>query len=67
MEAEGNGLHRGSSVVQMVFAEVHAQNETVGLAIICITKHRLGSKGGPTTLCGKPTYKHKYSIIKTDP
>ncbi|KAL3708879.1 hypothetical protein TMatcc_002667 [Talaromyces marneffei ATCC 18224] len=34
----------------------------VGLAIIRITKHRLGSKGGPTALRGEPAYKHKYSI-----
>jgi hypothetical protein len=36
----------------------------VGLAIIRITKHRLGSKGGPTALYGEPAYKHEYSIIK---
>ncbi|KAL3713550.1 hypothetical protein TMatcc_002253 [Talaromyces marneffei ATCC 18224] len=34
----------------------------VGLAIIRITKHRLGSKRGPTALRGEPAYKHKYSI-----
>jgi hypothetical protein len=37
---------------------------TVGLAIIRITKHRLGSKGCPTALRGEPASKHKYFIIK---
>lgn len=32
----------------------------VGLAILCITKHRVGSKGGLTVLGGEPAYKHRY-------
>jgi hypothetical protein len=36
---------------------------TVGLAILRITKHRVGSKGCPTALGGEPAYKHKYLIL----